>query len=192
MVLYRWSDSLPPPALTSLLQFTTPGQFYSFLHLRTLTPSLRTNSNHPHHDHPPPPPPPALIWFLLLDSKTGEPYKKSSVSSIECYLVTVPVIDQFWKFVHRKNSPILPGIAPSQLLIYKNKASFDKRNNAKDEGKEEPLDPTESINGLGSKEDMLVVVVPPPFWLEFRATQKAVLRGEGANWKCGIWWWWQG
>ena len=62
-----------------------------------------------------------------------------------------------------KNVSILTGIAPSQLLVYKNKASLDKRNNAtKDEGKEEPLDPTQFVDGLGSKEDMLVVVVPSP------------------------------
>jgi hypothetical protein len=40
---------------------------------------------------------------------------------------------------------------------------FHKRNNAaEDEGKEEALDPTQSVNGLGSKEDMLVIVVPSP------------------------------
>jgi hypothetical protein len=107
-----------------------------------------------------PPPLPRLIWFLLVDSETGEPYKNSSVSSILHSLITVPVIDQFRDAVHRENSCILNGIAPSQLVVYKNKAAFDGRNNAEDQGKEQPLDPTESIGVLGSTKDMLVVAVP--------------------------------
>jgi hypothetical protein len=99
-----------------------------------------------------------------LDSETGEPYKNSSASSIERHLITVPVIDQFRKLVHRESVSILTGIAPSQLLVYKNKVSFVRRNaeDDDDEGKEEALDPTQSVDGLGSKEDMLVVVVPSP------------------------------
>ena len=105
-----------------------------------------------------------LIWFLLLDSETGKPYKNSSVTSIERSLLNVPVLDQFRKLVHRENSSILAGVAPSQLLVYRNKAAFDNRSAAKEEGKVDPLalDPTQSVNGLGSMQDMLVVVVPPP------------------------------
>eukprot|EP00804_Cyclotella_cryptica_P009190 CCRYP_003240-RB/>CCRYP_003240-RB protein AED:0.12 eAED:0.27 QI:82/0/0/1/0/0/2/0/567 len=103
----------------------------------------------------PPPPLPRLIWFLLVDSETGEPYKNCSVSSILHSLLAVPVIDQFRDAVYAKNSSILPGIAP-------NKAAFDARNHAEPDGKEQPLDPNESIGVLGSKKDMLVVAVPPP------------------------------
>ncbi len=111
-----------------------------------------------------PPPPSPLVWFLLLDSETGKPYKNSSASSIERRLITVPVIDQFRDAVLSKNSNKLAIVDASDLLIYRNIAAFDRRNNdaANKEEKEEPLDPTESVDGLGSQEDMLVVAVPPP------------------------------
>jgi hypothetical protein len=64
--------------------------------------------------------------------------------------------------VHLENSNKLAGIDASDLLVYKNKVAFDARNNAEDKGKEQPLDPTESIGVLGSNQDMLVVVVPSP------------------------------
>jgi hypothetical protein len=57
------------------------------------------------------------------------------------------------------DSTILTSIAPSQLLVYKNKAAFDKRN-AQD-GREEPLEEDSLVDGLGtSKNKALVVVVP--------------------------------
>ncbi len=101
------------------------------------------------------------FWFLLLDSVTGQPYKGSTAEFIS--LPPGSVIAVFQKLAHHEHSSILTGIAPSQLLVYKNKASFNKKNNAnEDEGKEEALDPTQSVGGLGSKEDMLVVVIPSP------------------------------
>ena len=102
------------------------------------------------------------FWFLLLDSvTTGQPYEGSTADFVS--LPPGSVVAEFRKLAHHEHSSILTGIAPSQLLVYKNKASFDKRNNAaEDEGKEEALDPTQSVDGLGSKEDMLVVVVPSP------------------------------
>jgi hypothetical protein len=110
-------------------------------------------------------PPSPLIWFLLLDSTTGEPYMGTSVTSVLRSSIVVPVVDQFRDAVIKKykdqDSTILTGIASSQLLVYKNKATFDKRNTTtKNDGKEEPLDPTESLGLLGSKEEILVVVVP--------------------------------
>jgi hypothetical protein len=73
---------------------------------------------------------------------------------------------------HHEHSNKLNHIDAPDLLVYKNKASFDKRNNAaEDEGKEEALDPTQSVDGLGSKEDMLVVVVPSPSQPPQQATQ---------------------
>jgi hypothetical protein len=100
----------------------------------------------------------SLIWFLLLDSATGEPYKGTSASKVP--VSSSADVDDFRKAVLEDNSAILTGIARSQLLVYKNKAAFDKRNAAVDDGKEEPLDPTESLGLLGSKEDMFVVAVP--------------------------------
>eukprot|EP00569_Conticribra_weissflogii_P002491 CAMPEP_0171346544 /NCGR_PEP_ID=MMETSP0878-20121228/25128_1 /TAXON_ID=67004 /ORGANISM="Thalassiosira weissflogii, Strain CCMP1336" /LENGTH=351 /DNA_ID=CAMNT_0011850249 /DNA_START=41 /DNA_END=1096 /DNA_ORIENTATION=+ len=124
---------------------------------------------------------PRLIWFLLLDSETGKPYRNSSVSSIEYSLITVPVIDQFRQLVHRKNSNKLTGIDASDLLVYKNKAAFYARNNAEDDVKEQALDPTEYIGVLGSVEDMLVVVVPQSMRTVRGSTESPLAREEPSN-----------
>ena len=105
-------------------------------------------------------PPSPLVWFLIVDSVTGKPYKGTTADYVS--LPPGSVIAQFRDAAHLKNSSILTGITSSQLTVYKNKAAFDKRNAAVDDGKEEPLDPTESLGLLGSKEDMLVVAVPSP------------------------------
>jgi len=107
-------------------------------------------------------PPSPLVWFLLLESTTGLPYKGTTADKVAASSPAdiadfrEAVIEKF----NKQKSAVLTGIASSQLLVYKNKAAFDKRNAAVDEGKEEPLDPTESLGSLGSKEDMLVVAVP--------------------------------
>ncbi len=108
-------------------------------------------------------PPSPLVWFLLLDFATGLPYKGTTVSSVLRSSLVVPVVDQFRDAVKKKDkddgdAAILTSFKSSQLPVYKNKASFDKRN--ADDGMEEPLDPTESLDLLGSKEDMLAVAVP--------------------------------
>jgi hypothetical protein len=100
----------------------------------------------------------SLVWFQLLDSVTGLPYKGTSAD----FVSPAPgsVIAQFRDAVHLKNSSILTGLSSSQLLVYKNKAAFDKRNAAVKDGKEESLEEDSFINGLGaSKKEALVVVV---------------------------------
>ena len=104
-------------------------------------------------------PPSPLIWFLLFDSATGKPYKGTSADAVS--LPPGSVIVQFRDAVHFENSSILTGIASSQLIVYKTKAAFDKRNAAVDEGNEEPLKSSLSLDGLGTtEEEALVVVVP--------------------------------
>jgi hypothetical protein len=101
------------------------------------------------------------FWFLLLDYATGQPYKASMADFVS--LPPGSLVAEFRDAVLSKNPNKLDRVDASDLLVYKNKASFDKRNNAaEDEGKEEALDPTQSVDGLGSKEVMLVVVVPSP------------------------------
>ncbi len=102
-----------------------------------------------------------LIWFLLLDYATGLPFKGTSVSSILRSSLVVPVVDLFRKAVKVEydNPNYLKEIPSADLLVYKNKSAFDKRNATADDGKEEPLDPTESLELLGDKKDMLVVGV---------------------------------
>jgi len=104
-----------------------------------------------------------LVWFQLVDSTTGLSYKGTSADYVS--LSPDSVIAQFREAVKKKDkedgdAAILTPFKSSQLLVYKNKAAFDKRNPAVDEEKEEPLDPTESLGLLGSKKDMLVVAVP--------------------------------
>ena len=116
-------------------------------------------------------PPSPLVWFLLLDSTTGLPYKGTTADYVS--LPPGSVIAQFRDAAHLKNSSILTGITSSQLLVYKNKAAFV-------DGKEEPLDPTESLGLLGSKEDMLVVVVPSSR-SSSRSTSESSLTGKEPN-----------
>ena len=101
------------------------------------------------------------FWYLLLDSATGgQPYKSTAADFVS--LPPGSVVAEFRDAVHGKNASILTDIAPSQLRVYKNRAAFDGRNNdaTKDGGDEQqPLNPTQSTDGLGSMEDMLVVVV---------------------------------
>ena len=100
-----------------------------------------------------------LVWFFLLDSSTGMPYKGTSADAVS--LPPRSVIVHFRDAVHLKNSSILTGIASSQLLVYMTKAAFDKRNAAVDEEKVEPLKSSLSLDGLGTtEEEALVVVVP--------------------------------
>jgi hypothetical protein len=100
------------------------------------------------------------FWFRLLDFVTGQPYKGTSTADF----VSLPpgaVVAEFRKRVHSENSNKLAGVDASDLLVYENKAAlFDNRSAAQNEGKVDPLDPTQSVDGLGSMEDMLVIVVP--------------------------------
>ena len=104
----------------------------------------------------------AKFWFLLLDSATGQPYKGTTADFVS--LPPGAVVAEFRDAVLSKNSNKLAIVDASDLLIYRNIAAFDRRNNdaANKEEKEEPLDPTQSVDGLGSQEDMLVFAVPPP------------------------------
>ena len=68
-----------------------------------------------------------LVWFLLVDSATGQLYKGTTAD-----IVSLPpgyVIAQFRDAVKAKYSDShLKGIASSNLLVYENKTAFDKRN----------------------------------------------------------------
>jgi hypothetical protein len=107
--------------------------------------------------------PPPLIWFILVDSNTGQSYKGTSASSVS--LPSGSVVDQFRDAVKVKHSNKLATIDAADLLVYKNKASFDKRNDVLNGDSEEgkPLEEDSFVDGLGkSKKEALVVVVPTP------------------------------
>ena len=66
------------------------------------------------------------IWFHLYDYGTGKPYKGTTATSVS--IPPSAVIDQFRDAVKVKYSDShLKGISPSDLLVFKNKQSFDKR-----------------------------------------------------------------
>jgi len=71
------------------------------------------------------------IWYHLYDSKTGMPYMRTSADK-----VSVPSsadVADFRDAVKAKNADShLKGIAASDLLVFKNKAAFDKRNALED------------------------------------------------------------
>ncbi len=103
--------------------------------------------------------PSPLVWFLLLDAATGEPYKGTTADKVA--LSSTADVADFRDAVKAKFSNKLSSVDAGELHVYKNKAAFDKRNAAVDEGKEVPLKSSFPLNGLGiAEEDALIVVVP--------------------------------
>jgi hypothetical protein len=111
------------------------------------------------------PSPSPIVWFLLLDSATGEPYKKTTADKVA--VSSSADVADFRDAVKTKHSNKLSSFDAADLLVYKSKAAFDKRNAPVDEGKEEPLEEDSFINGLvSSKKEALVVAVPPYLLLQ--------------------------
>ena len=102
------------------------------------------------------------IWFQLIDSETGEPYKSEGASKVK--VSSSADVDDFRNKVKKKDTKdneaaVLTPFKSSQLVVYKNKAAFDKRN--ADVGKEEPLVEDTLVTDLGkSRNEALIVVVP--------------------------------
>jgi hypothetical protein len=90
------------------------------------------------------------VWYVLVN-KDGSPYGETSTSGI--HVDTSIDAYGFCDAVYNKNAFILPGIIPSQLVVYANKIVF--------EAKGEPLEEDAIINNYGNKKkDALIVVVP--------------------------------
>jgi len=104
-----------------------------------------------------------LIWYCLFDSSTGQPFRKTTASSV--FLPTDYVIDQFRQAVKTENTSILAGIVASQLLVYKNKLAFDKRHNI-DHEKQEHLKSSAQLKNLGQSEDEALAVAIPSSLLD--------------------------
>ena len=68
-----------------------------------------------------------LIWFHLYDYGSGKPYKGTSATSVLRSSLAVPIIDQFRDAVKVKCSNQLSSVDTSQLHVFKNKESFDRR-----------------------------------------------------------------
>jgi hypothetical protein len=98
-----------------------------------------------------------LVWFQLLDSATGEQYKKTTADAVSLSpgSVVVQFRDAVIEKFDKQKSSVLTGFASSQLDVYKNKAAFV-------DGKEEPLKSSCPLDGLGTTEDEALIVVVPP------------------------------
>ena len=124
-----------------------------------------------------------LVWFEILDAATGLPYNGTSVSSILRSSLVVPVIAQFRDAVKAKydQSNYLKDIPSGTLIVFKNKAGFDKRNAPADEGNEEPLKSSCLLDDLGiTKEDVLIVAVPSSRSLK-RSSSESNITGKEPN-----------
>ena len=98
------------------------------------------------------------VWFQLYDFVEGLPLKATSATRV--FVSASAIVDDFRKAVKADHSNKLSSVDAADLQVYRNKAAFDKRNDAG--AKEEPLAEDFIIDGLGtSKKDALCVVVPP-------------------------------
>ena len=98
------------------------------------------------------------VWYVLVN-KDGSPYGETSTSGI--HVDTSKDVDDLREAVIKKyrdeKAVLLDGISSSQLVVYANKNSFDKRN----EENQAPLKSSFVLYGLGvTEEDALIVVVP--------------------------------
>jgi hypothetical protein len=100
---------------------------------------------------------PKDFYFQLTDSD-GNPFKGTCMDAVE--LPSNTKVFKFRKAVKAEYADShLKGIAPSDLLVYKNRTAFENRN--ADQGKATPLEVDLSINNLGeTEEEALIVVVP--------------------------------
>ena len=91
-----------------------------------------------------------LVWYVLVDAQ-GETHQGTRASSVN--IPSDNVIDQFAKVVHAKNPRKPSSFDASDLLVYANKAAFDR--------KDEPLEEDSTIGTFGSsKKEAFIVVVP--------------------------------
>ena len=107
----------------------------------------------------------SLVWFLIIGAD-GVPYKGVSVDKVSVH-PTSDVVD-FRDAVKAKQSNKLSSVDSADLIVYKNKDAFGKRNADQEKvnqyivlSQEEPLKSSRQINGLGAtEEEALIVVVP--------------------------------
>ena len=66
-----------------------------------------------------------LVWFLLLESTTGRPYKGTSADKVSA---AVTDFRDAVQLKYDKPNYYLRDIPSNTLLVYKKKTTFDKRN----------------------------------------------------------------
>lgn len=101
------------------------------------------------------------FWYRLLDSESGQPYKSTFNDRVS--LPQDADVVNLREAVMSKNSAILIGFVSSQLIVYKNKAVFDRRNLEFSDGgtEEEPMKSNDILDSFGTLgEGELIVAVP--------------------------------
>ena len=66
------------------------------------------------------------VWFQLVDAVTGEAYKVVRAATVS--LASDAIVDTFTDAVKAKFPNKLSSIDAADLVVYKNKEAFDKRN----------------------------------------------------------------
>ena len=92
----------------------------------------------------------AIVWFLLVDEE-GQAYRGTSADKVQ--LLPDGDVADFRNAVHAKNSTILEGIVPAQLVVYANREAFERKDN--------PVRASCNLVGLGEDEDYALLVVVP-------------------------------
>jgi hypothetical protein len=102
---------------------------------------------------------PRDIWYRLVEADTGQPYRDTSADKVR--LSNDSDVADFRKTVHVENPNKLSSVDASDLIVYKNQDSFDKRSATNEEEKGGPLKSSTVLNHLGdTEEEALIVVVP--------------------------------
>jgi hypothetical protein len=99
------------------------------------------------------------VWFLLVDSVDGRPYRGTSADA--AMLSNNTLVFQFREAVKERNPNILSCTDASQLVIYRDKDAFKRRRQSGTFLEGDVLSPTQPIGDFGSADCMLVVAVPP-------------------------------
>ena len=92
--------------------------------------------------------------FFQLVQETGDSGTSLKVLVPAFFVDLSPTANcaDFVEAVHNKNAVILSGVVAGQLSVYKNKESY--------ENKEQSLHPGACLKGLGNKDDALYVIAP--------------------------------
>ena len=98
------------------------------------------------------------VWYELRDTLSGQPYQGATAEFVPLH--PSDVIAELRMAIKTKQEHTLRFLDASTLLVYRNRAAFDKRNAG--EVEEKPLNPCYVISDLGSVVEMLIVVVPSP------------------------------
>ncbi|KAF0701440.1 Aste57867_8070 [Aphanomyces stellatus] len=119
------------------------------------------------------------VWYCLVDGK-GEAYCETTTHFVN--FPSTGFVVEFKDAVHAKNDRILKEYVPSQLVVFANKAEFDKGPK-----KRVFLRSSATLNKLGSDEDDAFLVVVPTHYLvapdeDYPAKRKKMIPVPRAAW----------